>query len=173
MNAPQHLQGLAVARKLALATGLSLLLASQAMAQGAVGQPAPVAAAAPAKTLYVPDRAAFRAEVERIMSLVGAGRTEEAFAQIKQRMAVPAVEVDALFSKISPQLPQMLERNGQMIGHEFISEKTAGKHVVRLIYLARQERNAVGWVFLGYQGKEGWSINSFNFVDNPAVAFLD
>ena len=173
MNAPQHLQGLAVARKLALVTGLSLLLASQALAQGADSKPAPVAAAAPAKTLYAPDRAAFRAEIERIMALVGAGRTEEAFAQIKQRMAVPAVEVDALFSKISPQLPQMLERNGQMIGHDFISEKTAGKHVVRLIYLARQERNAVGWVFLGYQGKEGWSINSFNFVDNPAVAFLD
>lgn len=172
MNAPQHLQGLAVARKLALAMGLSLLLASQAMAQAAP-TPAPAAAVATGKTLYAPDRAALRAEIERIMALVGAGRTEEAFAQIKQRMAVPAVEVDALFSKISPQLPQMLERNGQMIGHEFISEKTAGKHVVRLIYLARQERNAVGWVFLGYQGKEGWSINSFNFVDNPAVAFLD
>ena len=172
MNAPQQLRGLAVARKLALATGLSLLLASQAMAQAAP-TPAPAAAVATGKTLYAPDRAALRAEIERIMALVGAGRTEEAFAQIKQRMAVPAVEVDALFSKISPQLPQMLERNGQMIGHEFISEKTAGKHVVRLIYLARQERNAVGWVFLGYQGKEGWSINSFNFVDNPAVAFLD
>jgi len=173
MNAPQHLQGLAVARKLALVTGLSLLLASQALAQGADSKPAPVAAAAPAKTLYAADRAALRAEIDRIMALVGAGRTEDAFAQIKQRMAVPAVEVDALLSKISPQLPQMLERNGQMIGHEFISEKVAGKHVVRLIYLARQERNAMTWVFMGYQGSEGWSINSFNFVDNPAIAFID
>lgn len=172
MNKPQHLQGLPVVRKLALAMGLSLMLASQAMAQAAP-TPAPAAAVATGKTLYAADRAAFRAEIDRIMVLVGAGRTEEAFAQIKQRMAVPAVEVDALLSKVSPQLLQMRERNGQMIGHEFISEKLAGKHVVRLIYLARQEKNAMGWVFMGYQGSEGWSINSFNFADNPAIAFID
>lgn len=172
MNAPQQLQGLAVARKLALATGLSLLLAGQAWVQAAP-TPAPAAAVATGKSLYAPDRAALRAEIDRIMALVGAGRTEDAFAQIKSRMAVPAVEVDALFSKVSPQLLQMRERNGQMIGHEFISEKVAGKHVVRLIYLARQERNAMTWVFMGYQGSEGWSINSFNFADNPAIAFID
>lgn len=157
---------------LALRLTLSLaLMLGQAALQPAAAQ---ATAAKPASTTqFAPDRASFRADIDRIMALIGAGKLEQAIAQIKPRTVVPEVEVDAMLSKITPQLPMMIERYGRIQGQEFISEKTAGQHLVRLIYLTRHERNAVVWVFVGYGGAEGWSINSFNFMDNPAMALID
>lgn len=69
------------------------------------------------------------------------------------------------------QQPMLLARSGKSIGYELLRNDTVGDSLAQVIYLQRFEKHAMVWRFILYRGADGWTINSFKYVDDITSAF--
>lgn len=105
------------------------------------------------------------------MAKVGAGDLDGGFAIFKPYTAVPTAEVDAVIGQTKLQSLAMSQRYGNPIGYEFLAEDKLGNSFTRLTYMLRHEQNGVRWVFILYNGSQGWNINSFYYTDRAPQYF--
>jgi hypothetical protein len=112
-----------------------------------------------------------RKTTDQIMEQVGKGHIEEGFKIMKPRTVIPPAEFDAMVGQAKLQLPAMNQRFGGNLGHAFLREDKVGEFLVRYTYIHRLEKHAMRWLFFGYRGKSGWTINTFRFDDQIHLLF--
>jgi hypothetical protein len=65
----------------------------------------------------------------------------------------------------------MAARFGASIGYELLRNDTVGDSLQRTVFIHRFDKHAMAWMFIWYRGKDGWVLNNFSYVDNPAMLF--
>ena len=100
---------------------------------------------------------------DAVMQEIARGRVMAGFDRLKvHTIAAPAeVDVAAGHAEAGLRAPLMLERYGNSIGFELISNIKVGSSLVRYVYLHKFERNALRWRFDWY----------FNFDDKVQELF--
>jgi hypothetical protein len=108
---------------------------------------------------------------DRVMKLVSSGDMKGGFDLLKPYSVVPDAEVDAASGQAELQKPLFLGRFGKNIGYELIRKDEVGSSLAQVIYLQKFEKHAMVWHFILYRGNDGWTVNSFKFVDDITTAF--
>jgi hypothetical protein len=105
------------------------------------------------------------------MSLVGAGKYDEAFKRARPIIILPLAELDAAAAQANSQMPQIQARVGKPKGYEFLREQRLGESLVRHQYIAKHERFAMRWNFVFYNTGSGWVLAEFKFDTNVSSLF--
>ena len=108
---------------------------------------------------------------DQAMKRMVAGDLRSGFELIKPYSVVPPAEIDATAGQALIQQPMLEARFGRSLGYELLRNDTVGDALVQLVYLHRFETHAMVWRFILYRGAEGWSVNSFKYVDDITAAF--
>ncbi|QDQ73177.1 hypothetical protein FNZ56_04465 [Pseudoluteimonas lycopersici] len=108
---------------------------------------------------------------DQVMRLVSSGDLKGGFDLMKPYAVVPPAEIDAASGQAELQKPLFLARFGKSIGYELIRKDEVGSSVAQVIYLQKFEKHAMVWRFILYRGNDGWTVNSFKFVDDITTAF--
>ena len=119
--------------------------------------------AASAATLESKDAA--KKLTDQIMVKVAAGDIEGGFLLMKPYLIVPESEFNVMVEQTKLQLPAIQGRYGKILGAEFISEKTVGKSLLKIIQIQKFEKHIIRWRFIFYSPDGKWVLNTFNFDD--------
>lgn len=104
---------------------------------------------------------------DKVMKQVSSGDLNGGLSLISDAYTiVPKAELEALKGQAMLQVPVMESRFGKNIGYEFLSESSAGKSVLKFVYLQKFEKHAIVWHFVFYKPKDKWLMNSFNYSDS-------
>ena len=108
---------------------------------------------------------------DHVMKLISSGDMKGGFELVKPYTVIPPAEVDVMLGQAEMQKPLVLSRFGKDIGYELIRKDEIGSSVAQVIYLQKFEKHAMVWRFILYRGNDGWTMNSFKFVDDITAAF--
>lgn len=111
------------------------------------------------------------AVTDQTMKRIAAGDLRGGLGLTKKYMSVPGAEIDAIIGQAELQQPVFLSRFGKSIGYELIRNDTVSDSLSRVVYIQRYESHAMVWQFVLYRGIDGWSINSFKYMDDISVLF--
>ena len=112
-----------------------------------------------------------RTFTDGFMSLLVAGKNDEAFQRARAIAVVTPAEVDALLAQLKSQLPSITSRVGKPIGFEHVRDQTAGASLVRSQYISKHERAPLRWNFVFYNTPAGWVLLEFRFDGNIGSLF--
>lgn len=128
-------------------------------------------AAASAATLESKDAA--KKLTDQIMIKVASGDIEGGFLLMKPYLIIPESEFNVMVEQTKLQLPAIQGRFGKILGSEFISEKVAGKSLLKIVQIQKFEKHIMRWNFIFYSPDGRWVLNTFNFDDNIRSVFED
>ena len=103
---------------------------------------------------------------DNVMKKVGSGEMKNAFELMKPYVQIPATEIDSVYLQMKSKRDQVIERIGNTVGYEFITNKKVGHSLFRLIYIEKTEKTVFFWSFYFYDTGKGWTLELFNIGDN-------
>lgn len=103
---------------------------------------------------------------DQFMQKIVAGQTREGYALLQPYVAFSQSELATLIDQTELQAPMLTSRFGKVTGYELLRNDTVGESLVQAVYLQRFEKHALVWRFVFYHGAQGWTINSFKYVDD-------
>jgi len=114
-----------------------------------------------------------RAVTELYLAKLKAGKTEEFMKDVKVGM-VTLTEAD--FNDMTKRLKDTLTLYTGIFGpptgeFELIRESAPSPSLVKLIYLQKYDRGAVGWTFYLCRGKETWHLVEFYYSEKVSSLF--
>jgi hypothetical protein len=155
-------------RKLILVGVVGALLGGGVtFAAGHFAQAKPTEATPPANGDPTP-----RSIAEGLFSRLKDGKTEE-FADTVKASSSPISDVEFVrFKKNLVDVRAAFAKTyGSSLGEfELVREQAVSPSVVRLVYVEKFEKNGMTWVFVMYQGKDGWKVASVNWFPDPGAA---
>lgn len=113
-----------------------------------------------------------KAIADTLLAKLKEGKTEE-FADLVRASSTPTSDVE--FVRFKKNMVDVrgafMKTFGSSLGeYELVREQTVSASVVRLVYVERFEKNGMTWVFVMYQGSDGWKVASVNWFPDPAAA---
>lgn len=105
------------------------------------------------------------------MKLISSGDLKGGFELVKPYTVIPPAEVDVMLGQVEMQKPLVLSRFGKNIGYEMVHNDAIGGSLARVVYLQKFEKHAMVWTFILYRGDDGWTVNTFRYVDDITAAF--
>lgn len=107
----------------------------------------------------------------QVMKKISSGDLQGGFELVKSYSVVPTAEIDAALGQAQMQQPVIAARFGKSIGYELIRNDSVGGSLAQIVYLQKFEKHATVWRFILYRGSDGWTINTFKYVDDLTAAF--
>lgn len=89
-----------------------------------------------------------------------------AFEEIHKYWPLPENELEQLESQTVKQFNLVADRFGNIIGSDFIKDKTIKDFVLRKIYVIRFEKHMIRVQFTYYRNDKGWVLNGFKWDDD-------
>jgi hypothetical protein len=124
-----------------------------------------------AKADALPSLEDVRNLTNRAMEKAVDGDYEGGFALLRQYFIGPDVKFDAALTPIGPQTAMIKQAYGKCLGHEPVSEKTAGQSLVLMTQLQKFENAALRWEFVFYNNSKGWLLYGFHFDEKIVDLF--
>ena len=65
--------------------------------------------------------------------------------------------------QVKSKLQNLVDLCGTYYGYELLSEKSAGKNLLMVVYIVRYDREPIRFSFFFYRPKDRWQLNNFSF----------
>jgi len=102
---------------------------------------------------------------EEVTMLFEGGDFSKAFKKLKKYWPLPENEIDQFESMTLKQFNLIDSRFGEVIGANFLRQKTVGDFLIYRTYVIRYDKHALRLMFYYYRNNNGWVINSFKWDD--------
>jgi len=105
------------------------------------------------------------------MKAVAGGEIGDGFAELRPCWVFSPKDFADYQIKTIQKMTSLTPTYGKVVGWEFVREDAAGESLLRLIYLQKFERHALGWVFIFYKPRDRWLLNEFRWDESIERVF--
>ncbi|MEW6357771.1 MAG: hypothetical protein AB1696_15670 [Planctomycetota bacterium] len=112
-----------------------------------------------------------RALCDGVMKAIAGGQVGGGFAALRPYWVFSPKDFADYQIKTIQKMTSVTPTYGKVVGWEFVRQDAAGESLLRLTYLHKFERHALGWVFIFYKPRDQWLLNEFRWDEELERVF--